>query len=104
MINGGSRWQAWGNGGYTFRVNFTDGTSKEVSVQVEGTAPTTQATAAPTATPVPGTTAAPAQTGPTAPVTGDETPIALYVAILVLLVAALAIVIILLTKKKGSRR
>ncbi len=104
MINGGSRWQAWGNGGYTFRVNFTDGTSKEVSVQVEGTAPTTQTTAAPTATPVPGTTAAPAQTGPTAPVTGDETPIALYVAILVLLVAALAIVIILLTRKKGSRR
>ena len=97
MVNGGSRWQSWGNGGYTFRVSFTSGDPVEVSVTLEGTAPTTQTQ--PTATPEPGTTAAPQNLGPTAPVTGDETPIVLYVVILVLLVAALAIVIILLTKK-----
>ena len=102
MVNGGSRWQAWGNGLYHFRVSFTDGTTELLDVIVEGTAPA-QATTAPTATPVPGTTAAPTSNGPTSPVTGDETPIALYVAILVLLVAALAIVIILLTKKKSRR-
>ncbi len=101
MVNGGSRWQSWGNGGYTFRVTFTSGDPVEVSVTLEGTAPTNQTQ--PTATPVPGSTATP-NLGPTAPVTGDETPIVLYVVILVLLVAALAIVIILLTKKNRGRR
>ena len=102
IVNGGSRWQAWGNGGYTFRILFTSGDPVDLSINVEGTIPTTQATT-PTATPAPGTTAAP-NLGPTAPVTGDTTPIGLYVAILVLLVAALAIVIILLTKKNRGRR
>ncbi len=102
MINGASRWQAWSNGGYTFRILFTSGDPVDLSINVEGTIPTTQATT-PTATPAPGTTAAP-NLGPTAPVTGDTTPIGLYVAILVLLVAALAIVIILLTKKNRGRR
>ena len=102
MVNGGSRWQSWGNGGYTFRVSFTSGDPVEVSVTLEGTAPVSQTQ--PTATPEPGSTAAPQNLGPTAPVTGDETPIVLYVVILVLLVAALAIVIILLTKKNRGRR
>ena len=102
MVNGGSRWQAWGNGGYTFRVTFTSGDPVEVSVTLEGATPTTAPTTVPTATPQ--ATNQPQNNGPTSPVTGDTTPIMLYVIILVVLIVALAVVIIVVMNQKKKHR
>lgn len=98
MVNGGSRWQKWGNGGYTFSVSFTEGDPVEISVTLEGTAPEVTPSAQPSSSAAP----TPTTGGNQAPPTGDETPIGMYVGILVALIAALAVVIIVVMKRKNA--
>lgn len=102
----------WGNGLYNFVFSYTeDGVEDEtVKVTISGDAPaatdtpvqtaeptaTVAPTAAPTATPVP------TSSGDT-PATGDSSPIALYVVILVVMVAALAVVIYLVVRKNKRK-
>ena len=104
----------WGDGNYSFTFRFADGAEdKEVLVSVSGTytppddtsddrkddtkpadatpTPAPTATTAPTPTPAPKKSLTPA--------TGDNSPIGLYLGILVVLIAALVVVIVLVVRK-----
>lgn len=103
MVNG--NWGVWGNARYAFRVTF-EGANSGIStvstientqdnyvtlrLQLTGNAP-----AAATATPVPTNASG-------LPVTGDDTPVTMYIVILVVLVVALAAVLIIVMKRRGG--
>ena len=91
LVNG--NWGGvWSNARYAFRVTFSDGTTSNLKLTLTG-----EAAAANTATP----TNAPGTAGG-APVTGDDTPIVMYIIILAVLIVALAVVLIIVMKRRNS--
>ncbi len=104
LING--NWGLWPNATYSLRVTLedngialaaADGTVKNpvtLQISLSGDAPTTIANPSPSPSAVPG--------NPNVPVTGDETPIVLYIVILVVLIIALAAVLIFVMKRRNA--
>ncbi len=99
----------WRNGRYIFEFSF-DGSDEVIrkTVSISGEIVVTPApvqteapaeTTSPTATPAPTATPRPSTIAPT----GDNTPIALWVGILVLMAAALAVVIVLVVRKNKQK-
>ena len=92
LVNG--NWGGvWPNARYSFQVTLTDNSVYVLQLQLTGDTPAT--TTAPTATPVPTNASG-------VPVTGDETPVTLYIVILVVLIIALAGVLIFVMKRRSS--
>ena len=92
LVNG--NWGGvWSNARYAFRVTFSDGTTSNLKLTLTGEAAAVSPTAA--ATNAPGTAGG-------APVTGDDTPIVMYIIILAVLIVALAVVLIIVMKRRNS--
>ena len=91
MVNG--NWSTeWPNGSYQFKVDLNDNTTPTLQLTISGEAP---------AAPV--QSSAPAQnTQNGAPVTGDDTPLVLYIVIMVVLIVALAVVLIIVIKRRNT--
>lgn len=92
MINGNWGGQ-WPNATYSFLVTLNNDANDVYTLQLKLTGDAPATTVAPTATPA---------SNSNVPVTGDETPLVLYIVILVVLIAALATVLIIVMKRRNS--